>query len=1373
MAPKEIAKSLDWATVPRLKDPEQWISWKTTIQDIALAAQLEDHLEAKTEAVQITDAWKRNDAQVRTLLRTSVDSKHHTLFIGCSIAQEMWTQLKKNFEQSDILYQLQLVRRLNQLKLSDYTDFDSWYSKFRDVATLLKQTQLSTDQYIIGTALANLTAEFDSFCTNIHLNVNKDTSMDTVLAQIFQEKRRQNMNKDLDNTNLGSGAAFIAKGSKSRNFNTTRRSNRRQQDSWDRKDSQEQTIKCYTCQGNHKEADCYYAHPEKAPKGWLQRHLQPPGGKRSSNESQTMTLYATCLLAKPDLKDDWLLDSGATRHMCNNLALFHIYEEKEDIVQVGKGSIPSKGVGTIQFESENGHFNLSNVLYVPELASNLLSLSQLKKSGCHFSTMTNTLLWNGRPLLRFKEDQGLFKALVHPQRQPQKEQTALLAQNPKGKLSNLELWHRRLGHPSLKTLCQIKGLKASFKDESNFNCSTCFQAKSHRRIGKAPSRRRVTRAFQLCFIDVVGPITPISHDGYRYYMIVTDAYTKARWIFLLEKKGDAFKAIKQFIAMIKREFKATPEAFRLDNGKEYGGKQLVALLDSNQIQLELTAPYSPEQNGQAERAHAVVDMKARCLLLQAGLPQNLWPYAIRQAVRLANRTPIEKADWKTPYSLLYNKEPDDFDKLFVFGCKAFAHIPQEKRVKSAKFAPRAEKGVYLGMESSQTHYIWIPSKDKVVRTRDFTLDEASFPYTSSQTSQVEETFHEEVIVPVSGNHTEEEEARGNGERQDLPTTNTTDPMEVDDSFHIVLDTPTPAQRENRPSNANQARLQARMAQKRARLPTRILPTRSRQPPTFFQVEYNYQHPPPPPSPMALLATVEPRTFQEATKSNESTQWWEAMKKEHNSLLKNETWKVVSRPSNTQVLRGKWVYKIKENIKTKEKLYKARYCVQGQDQDVTDTFSGVVDSSTWLLLLALSVVSGLQCHQVDIDTAFLYGKITDTIYVELPEGFKQGNMVALLHKALYGLKTAPKTWFKRLRDWLLSQGFTQSKSDSCVFFKLNPILWIVVYVDDLLILAKEDKVVEGFKSQLKNEFSIKDIGPITKYLGMEVYKTKDSITLTQKAYISKILDTFGMTNCKPTKLPFNPSLKLEKPPEGYVAPDELRANYCSMVGSCVHLECRTRPDISYAIYELTRHMANPTEQHVTAAKSLLRYLKGTKDWGIQFSIKNKDRPHNRLQFQAFADADFANNKDRHSLSGLILMAANGPIWWKTQRQSTIALSTTEAEYYGYTPLAKRAMWVYGLLEELGVQHLIQKPIQLFGDNQPAIQATKDATKRSKHFDIKYHFIRELIENEQVAIHYTPTETMKADGLTKPLSYPQFDKFRQQIGVIPTRKQGVML
>jgi histone deacetylase 1/2 len=518
----------------------------------------------------------------------------------------------------------------------------------------------------------------------------------------------------------------------------------------------------------------------------------------------------------------------------------------------------------------------------------------------------------------------------------------------------------------------------------------------------------------------------------------------------------------------------------------------------------------------------------------------------------------------------------------------------------------------------------------------------------------------------------------------------------------------------------------------------------------------------------VISPTEPSTLSQALKD---PNWRAAMSEEYDALVYNGTWELVPPDGITNVVGCRWVYRIKRLSDGSINRFKARLVAKGFHQrpgvDYHETFSPVVKPTTVRLVLSLAVSRGWSLKQLDINNAFLQGHLSETVYMVQPPGFvdrDKPSFVCKLHKAIYGLKQAPRAWYHELRTFLLASGFCNSYSDPSLFtfHSAQHVLFLLVYVDDIIVTGSSDNILSVFVSSLAKRFSLKDLGNLSYFLGVEVLPHKHGILLSQRRYITDLLTRLNMLDAKPVLTPIPSSASAISLLSG--SPLQNPTIYREVVGSLQYLSL-TRPDVSFAVNKLSQFMHSPTDDHWILVKRILRYLVGTLNKGL---LLHRDSPSNlhafANQLHAFSDADWAGNKDDYSsTSAYLVYLGSNLISWSSKKQKTIARSSTEAEYRSVAATAAELCWVQSLLHELGVA-LSSSPV-IYCDNIGATQLSSNPIfhSRMKHVAVDYHFIRDQVQSGQLRVTHVSSADQLADLLTKPLSTSTFHLFRDKIGL----------
>ena len=749
------------------------------------------------------------------------------------------------------------------------------------------------------------------------------------------------------------------------------------------------------------------------------------------------------------------------------------------------------------------------------------------------------------------------------------------------------------------------------------------------------------------------------------------------------------------------------KVLRSDNGGEFVSGQFVKYLQSEGVRHELTVPKTPQQNGVAERLNRTLIEMTRAMLAGSNLPQNLWAETLSTAVYIRNRSPTKAVKRMTPYEALHGRKPD-VGHFRVFGCVSYAHIAKDER---KKLDVTARRCVLVGYGTEVKGYrLYDPARDKVFYSRDvkFNEDEVGIEKETSVGEPVKCVEFED-----SGEVVEQEV-------NDADTTSVGDDGE---------------------SGAAPSRRSRRVRQR----------------PDYFVEGVS-----------VASSEEEPRSFREAISSPSKAKWERAMEVEMKSLQDNNVWELVKLPEGRKCVGSKWVYKVKVDGDGHVERYKARLVAQGYTQqkgaDYDETFSPVVRMESVRTVVGLAVRHGLKLHQLDITTAFLNGELEEEVYMHQPEGFVadgQEDLVCKLKRSIYGLKQSPRCWNTTLDTYLKKIGFLQSVSDPCVYIAaVDEMAVIGVYVDDIVIACKSEERLRRIKHDICQKFDVKDLGKLHHFLGMKIIQddATGDVWIGQTAYADKVLKEYGMQDAKNVGTPVDVGAKLTKATEGDENFDQ--SIYQSAVGCLLYLSTRTRPDISFAVSNVAKYSSNPTVKHWTAIKRILRYLKATTSFGLLYLASETEELH------GYSDSDWAGDlDDRKSTSGYLFKLSGGPISWRSKKQTSVALSTAEAEYVALSSATQEVMWLRQLISEL--RSAPTKATVLYEDNQSAIAMARNAQfhGRAKHIALRHHFVREKVNEGLVELKYCPTERMVADMLTKGLPRAVFEKLREDTGIVP--------
>ena len=1194
-----------------------------------------------------------------------------------------------------------------------------------------------------------------------------------------------------------------------------------------------------------------------------QAHVAETYPEEEFTTEEDLTNHEVCAIDTfnpPPPPRNWYLDSGASTHVTGNRDLLtEIRRGPNSRITTANGrTLPVTAQGALTLSGNK----ISEVLYVPGLCKNLLSVGKFADTG-HYTlfgprhcwvfahdNLNKVILTGTRPHSNslYRINTSLTGKIKRPSHMSIPRINAAIVSLP----GLTELWHKRLGHINFQSLYYLSqrnmviGLPLLKKIQPT--CEACMLGKQH--IHPIPKHvlPYTTRPLELIHSDLCGPLPHTSLKGNRYVLTFIDDFSRRTWVYFLDVKSDTFITFQDFQRQVEREMSLSLACLRTDRGGEYLSSEFNTYCTRQGIQRQFTAAYTPQQNGVAERKNRHLCETMRTLLFDAQLPPILWEEALRTSNYLINRMPHRTLQSSTPLERYSGRKPT-ISHLRIFGCRSYVHLKA-----SNKLQPKSLPSILVGYDDQTKAYRCFDyNRNKILISRDVAFDETKLglppptsipdttfdlidqflllnskslsttlpttvpspemstplhsdvlplptatnlgllpdtpgpfpaqdpgpspnppnpgpypdslvPYPSNPSSPQAETY---PVVPIGINPTE---VGLPSEIANLPTPST------NISGHIIgtpplMTTPSPAQPDstlNSDTYRTPLRRSTRFRKQNVKLDNYILSIT----PDDFDV--------------CLTETAPDLLGDDISFKQASIHpgWISAMQDEMNSITTNKTWELVPLPPGIKPITSKWVYKTKTALPGQAPRLKARLVARGFQQkagiDFDEVFAPVVKWSTIRTLTARAAKLGHAIHHLDIKTAFLYGHLTEDVYMQQPQGFVQSgheHLVCKLKRALYGLRQSPRMWYERIHCFLLSKGYTRSDNDHNMYSKGegDEKTLLVVYVDDLFITGGDDVEISWIKQELKKEFDISDLGLVNRYLGVNFQRFLHGYFLHQTQYALQILEEQGMTDCKPEHIPLPAGLVLLTDMD---APAVDTTGYCQLVGKLIFLTT-TRPDLAFAVGLVSRFMSAPQTPHLAAVLHILRYVKKTTSFGLFYSSQDTS------PIRGFTDADWAAcSETRRSTGGYCFILSGAAITWQSKKQATVAKSSTESEYLSLSSGASEAAWLQRLLHELQISSSSKplsltlssteirtdlqptKPISIHCDNQSAIKLAKNPVfhARSKHIEIHHHFVRERVLRGEVQLHYVPTDSQPADIFTKPLPRLKFEKHRQTLGII---------
>ncbi|PKU87215.1 Retrovirus-related Pol polyprotein from transposon TNT 1-94 [Dendrobium catenatum] len=1033
--------------------------------------------------------WKLMDQNLSASLCSTISASILPYVINLTSTASIWSTLENRFQATNRSKVLQLKNALHNISIKNLT-MNQYLTDIKILVDQITAAGASIDnEDIIMYILNGLSPQYQAFKTAFRTMltpITLDQLYPLLLSEEINLASDAARNSSFPDPNL---ALYTYRGRGRRNRG------RSSQQTGSAARPPANTTTCQIClKKGHSASDCWHRmNAQYVP----QVQSKPKALVATSEQSQS----------------NWFLDSGATAHLTNSLDNLHLssaYTGPETIT-VGDGrsvNIANSGVGLLPTPTRK--LKLSNILHSPELRFNLLSISKLTRDN-HISITFNptgfvvkdlktqeTLLHgpckNGLYPIQMVSDESSPKALV-------------------GTTQDANIWHQRLGHPHDRIMKTIANKTAHFS-MNNFSvfCSSCKASKSHKRVFEK-SLNNTNAILDLVHSDVWGPAPVTSNQGFRYYVLFVDDFSRFSWIFPMRTKTEVLTNFIVFRTQIEKYTSKSIKIIRTDGGMEYVNHDFKQYLQINGIAHQISCPYTPEQNGVSERKHRHIIETTRTLLHTAAVPYTYWPEAVLTSIYLINRMPSSNTNQKSPFEILHQTEPR-YDHLRTFGCECFYLLPPHTH---HKLQPKSKSAIFIGYSDTYKGYKCLdPSTNKIYISRHTEFNEHSFPF---------QTTAQKSCPPAA------------------PT------------IPFLL-------------------------QPHSKIPTHSMITRAKTGSLKPTSRFNLLHVQP-----ASDEDITPTNYNTAAKHHE---WRTAMNNEFYALQKNGTWTLVKPPPNSSILGCKWTYRIKKHANGTIAKHKARLVAQGNHQeyglDYTETFSPVAKLPTIRVLLTVALHHGWIVHQMDVANAFLHGSLTETVYMAQPQGFvdpTKPDHVCHLQKAIYGLKQAPRQWYNTFTSYLVSIGFSHSAADpSLLYFKQNSIqIFLLMYVDDILISGNNTNEISALMSRLSQQFSMKNLGVANDFLGIKIDYIENSCFLSQKTYAQSLLQLAQLTECHALANPTCTKMPPNLPADPVLSDPSM---YRKITGSLQYLTL-TRPDIAYSVNQLSQHMHNPLPQHIYLLK----------------------------------------------------------------------------------------------------------------------------------------------------------------------------------------------
>jgi len=663
-----MSKSLseDATNIEKLTSIEDYPLWKFQIEILFKANNLYEVVTSNRP--EPTDKWKKDDAIAQKVLITTIDKRPLLHLLDCKTGYEMWTKIKTIYERDNEQQKCNLLQNFYSMMYDKSSDVVTYISKLKNLANRLKVLKVELDDnMIISKILVTLPDEYRHFASAWESTEMDSKTLENLTARLIAEEMRIKARiSDEKEVAFKTTSKKCFKCNKVGHFSKDCRVKTNQNNKYVRcfrcnkighiekscreKPQSKNTDSCSICKKtNHTDKNCFF--------------------RKDRNKKTEKEEKVSFLAMKTDKGMEWIVDSGTTSNMTNNrdnLKHFKKMNTKIGVAKVNE-SMTAEGTGCLEFQN----CRLKEVVYIPELSKNLLSVNAITSNGGKvlFTDKDVIVSFNNKEILK---GQKLSNGLYQIKTELEEEKETYLTENKELKVN---LWHRKLGHignDSLVNLLKMSdGIDLSLAEvkEDKKMCKICMEAK-HTRTKFDNNRTKASRPLQIIHTDLCGPINPTTWDGNKYFITFLDDYTHYTMVYLLKSKAEAEVKIKEYVRRMETHLNKKVAKIRCDNGKEYINNTVINWCKGKGIELNTTIPHTPQLNGRAERLNRTLLEKVRALLFDSNMNKNMWGEALYTATYLLNRLPTDTLK-VTPYEMMEKKRPK-MNNLQIFGSVAYA-----------------------------------------------------------------------------------------------------------------------------------------------------------------------------------------------------------------------------------------------------------------------------------------------------------------------------------------------------------------------------------------------------------------------------------------------------------------------------------------------------------------------------------------------------------------------------------------------------------------------------------------------------------------------------------------------------------------------------